>query len=196
VTIPNWISSSPAGGALKRERSVADRTGKRRGSFPTRGAGRGPRLGSGTPGSTRKAIRWSGALIVIAGALTYANSISGPFVLDDLLSVVHNRQISEWRLGNIFFPERDSPLAGRPLVNLSFAINYATGGLEVRDYHRTNIAVHLLCGLVVLGIVRRTLALPGIQSDLTRQSLRLAFATALIWTVHPLNSEVVDYLST
>jgi hypothetical protein len=60
---------------------------------------------------------------VIAGALTYASSIAGPFVLDDLLSVVHNRQISRWRLANVFFPEQDSPFAGRPLVNLSFAIN-------------------------------------------------------------------------
>jgi hypothetical protein len=85
---------------------------------------------------------WRTLLIVVAGALAYSNSVSGPFIFDDLLSVVGNPQIREWsRLSAVLSPERESPVAGRPLVNLSLAINYALGGLDPFGYHIINIAL-------------------------------------------------------
>jgi hypothetical protein len=42
----------------------------------------------------------------------------------------------------VLAPQRDSAVAGRPLVSLSFAINYAVGGLDVTGYHIGNIALH------------------------------------------------------
>jgi hypothetical protein len=57
----------------------------------------------------------------------------------------------------VLFPRRELPTAGRPLVNFSFAVNYALGGLDVRGYHLVNLACHLLSGLLVFGIVRRTM---------------------------------------
>ena len=102
-------------------------------------------------------------------------------------------------------PRRELPTAGRPLVNLSFAINYAFGGLDVRGYHLVNLALHLLCGLLVFGIVRRTLELPSLKDrfvfrlkpEATRAvtPLNLGFAAALLWTLHPLNTEAVNYLT-
>ena len=127
---------------------------------------------------------WRLGVIVIAGGLAYANSLSGPFMLDDTYSVVENPTIHQWsRPASVLFPPRNSPVAGRPAVNLSFAINYAIGGLAPYGYHLANIALHLLCALLVFGILRRTI------------SVNFAFAAALIWTLHPLNSEVVDYLT-
>src|SRR6185503_1991102 len=77
-------------------------------------------------------IRWRAATILLAGFLAYANSLSGPFVLDDRVSIVENAQIREvWRLDSVLFPRRELPTAGRPLVNFSFAVNYALGGLGV-----------------------------------------------------------------
>jgi tetratricopeptide (TPR) repeat protein len=142
------------------------------------------------------AIWWSAAIIVLAGALAYSNSWSGPFVFDDELSVTYNASIRQ--LGHpvqVLFPEQDSSVAGRPLVNLSFAINYAIGGMDVRGYHAWNIALHLLCALVVFGVVRRTLQLPTLATRWGPRAIPLALATALIWMLHPLNSEVVNYLT-
>ena len=65
----------------------------------------------------------------------------------------------------------------------------------MRGYHVWNIAVHLLCALVVFGVVRRTLELPRLRALRGLGPVSLAFAAALIWTLHPLNSEVVDYLT-
>lgn len=69
------------------------------------------------------------AVIVLVLGLAYANSVSGPFIWDDQLTVLTNDSIREWRrLSAVLAPERELPIAGRPLVNASFAINYALGG--------------------------------------------------------------------
>ena len=127
--------------------------------------------------------------------MTYVNSLSGPFFFDDVSGIVRNSHIQEWwRPGSVLFPEGHSSVAGRPLVNASLAINYALGGLDVRGYHAWNTSVHILCALLVFGVVRRTLELPSLRSTFGSSAVTLAFGTALIWVVHPLNSEVVDYL--
>jgi protein O-mannosyl-transferase len=138
---------------------------------------------------------WRPAVIVVAGLLTYANSLSGAFILDDQGTIVDNLQIREWwRLGTVLFPDAGSSASGRPLVSLSYAINYALGELDVRGYHAWNIAVHLACALTLFGVVRRTLELPIVRQRLAA-STNLAFAVALLWALHPLNTETVDYLT-
>ena len=71
---------------------------------------------------------------------------------------------------------------GRPLLNLSLAVNYRLSGLRVGSYHAANLAIHLLAGLTLLGIARRRLPFLG------------AGALALLWTVHPLQTESVTYV--
>ena len=142
------------------------------------------------------AIGGRAAVIALAVVLTYANSLHGPFVIDDQAAIVQNEQIRVLsRLGDVLFPESESPVAGRPLVNLSFALNFAAGGLDVRGYHAVNIAVHLACALLAFGLIRRTLELPRLRRHFDGSSIDLAFAAALLWVLHPLNSEVVDYLT-
>jgi len=132
----------------------------------------------------------------VSGALVYANSLTGPFILDDQLSIVDSPYIRRFSpLSRLLVPERESPVAGRPVVNVSFAINYMLGGLEVRGYHLGNIAIHIVCAVLLFGIVRRTLSLPRLRSAFGRRSIDLAFASALIWMLHPLNTEAVDYLT-
>ncbi len=139
---------------------------------------------------------WRAAVILVVGVLTYANSLSGAFILDDQATIVDNHQIREWwRPSSVLVPESDTAIAGRPLVNLSFAINYAVGGLNVRGYHVVNIAIHLLCGLLAFAIVWRTLELPPVRGHFPGHPVNIAFASALLWTVHPLNTEAVDYLT-
>lgn len=121
-----------------------------------------------------------------AAALVYANSVPGPFLFDDQNSILANRQIRQLLpLSEPLSPPRDTPVAGRPVVNLVFALNYAFDGLDVTGYHVVNIAIHLLASLTLFGVIRRT---PG-------ASLNFAFACALIWMLHPLQTEPVNYLT-
>src|ERR1700727_2488778 len=103
---------------------------------------------------------WAEGAIVLAGCLAYANSFSGPLVFDDAASIQNNPTIRHlWPANFVLRPPGDgSPVTGRPLVNLSLAINYALDGTRVQGYHLFNLSLHLMAGLVLFGIVRRTLA--------------------------------------
>ena len=104
------------------------------------------------------------ALIVLAGVLTYANSLSGPFIFDDRPAIEKNQTIERvWAVSTVLPPPRETPVGGCPVVNLSLAVNYALGGLDPVGYHVWNIAVHLCCALLLFGIVRRTLDGPGLR---------------------------------
>jgi Flp pilus assembly protein TadD len=132
-------------------------------------------------------------MILLAGALTYANSLSGPFVFDDRGTILDNSTIERLWHRSVLAAPHETPAAGRPVVNVSFALNYAVGERNVRGYHLGNILSHLLCALLVFAIVRRTLDASSLRPPAA--SLNIALAVALIRAVHPLNSEVVDYIS-
>jgi protein O-mannosyl-transferase len=133
------------------------------------------------------------ALIVAAGLACYSNGLSGPFVFDDRNSIVENSSIRSFE--TVLHQVPNSPVAGRPLVALSFALNYRAGGLDVRGYHLANIGIHVCTALLLFGIARRTLLMPRWRDLYGAGAAGLAFAIALVWTVHPLNTEAVDYLT-
>ncbi len=139
------------------------------------------------------------AFIVLAGVLVYGNGLSGPMLFDDETSILNNTQIRRLSpLSVPLSPPTDTPVAGRPLVNLTFALNYAFGGLDVTGYHVVNIGLHLLSALLLYGVVRRTLRLPRVGRvgpGLGEDAGLVALAAALVWVVHPLNSETVTYLT-
>ncbi|HZI81330.1 MAG TPA: tetratricopeptide repeat protein [Vicinamibacterales bacterium] len=139
---------------------------------------------------------WRIAAIVAVILAAYSNSFRGPFVIDDQASVVQNPDIRDLtRLDRVLAPRPDSPVAGRPLVNLTFAADYALHELEVSGYHVTNLAWHVACALLLFGVVRRTLTLPSMPPVLAADAAGVALAVALVWGVHPLTTEVVNYLS-
>lgn len=141
-------------------------------------------------------ITWLALAIAAAGALVYWNSLAGPFLFDDENSIVGNPQIRQlWPLSEPLSPPRDTPVAGRPLVNLAFAINYAADGLDVGGYHVVNVAIHILAALALFGVVRRTLILVGARQRSPLPPTPLAFFCALIWMLHPLQTETVNYLT-
>ena len=133
--------------------------------------------------------------LVLLVAATFWNSQTGVFLLDDFASIHQNTTIRElwppWAALNP--PGRGESVAGRPLANLTMAVNYAAGGLDVRGYHIVNILLHLACVLLAFGVTRRLLRLAS-PAVVARQSNQIAFAMAAIWAGHPLQTEVVDYI--
>jgi len=81
------------------------------------------------------------------------------------------------------------------MLNLSYALNYAIGGERVFGYHVVNLTVHALAGLALFGVVRRTLNSTRLRERFSGAAGYLAAVVALLWTVHPLQTESVDYLS-
>ena len=68
-----------------------------------------------------------------------------------------HQQIRDLTSAAVLSPERELPVAGRPVVNVSFALNYLLGGLNLIGYRVVNIAIHVTAALLLFGIVRRTL---------------------------------------
>jgi hypothetical protein len=129
-------------------------------------------------------------LLAVAAIAVYWNVLDAPFFWDDDIAITTNQSIHE--IAESLNPPIETPVSGRPIVNLSFALNYAYGGLDPRGYHVVNVAIHIACGLLLFGVVRRTLARQ--LNAATDSSLNaIALAPALLWIVHPLLSETVDY---
>jgi hypothetical protein len=140
---------------------------------------------------------WLGALgLVVAVALAYSNAFTVPFIFDDEGSILANQSIRSWR--TVLFPPGDTgdTVGGRPLLNLSLAINYAISGTKVWSYHIVNILIHMVSGLAPFGLVRRTLAGRGVTGVRWggRDAFFCALAASALWMLHPLQTESVTYI--
>jgi tetratricopeptide (TPR) repeat protein len=146
-----------------------------------------------------RSIAICGAVLIGAGAIAYSDSFRGPFVFDDLLSIPQNpslhRLFALWRV--LSPPDDGATVSGRPIVNLTLALNTAAGGNTVWGYHLVNLAIHLLAGLTLFGLTRRTIerwrpqAIPG---GFGTSAKLLALAISALWTLHPLQTESVTYI--
>ncbi len=134
-------------------------------------------------------------LILLAGVWAYHNSFTGPFIFDDQHVIVNNAHLRHlWPIWDTVSVPLWAAAAWRPVVNLTFAINYALGGLDVRGYHVTNLFIHIAAALTLAGVVRRLLLSPRVRDRCEREAAWVAGAVALLWVVHPLQTESVDYL--
>jgi tetratricopeptide (TPR) repeat protein len=157
-------------------------------------------------------LRLAGGAMLVAGAIAvYGRTFSVPFLFDDSDAIAGNLTIRHW--STAFWPPANTTASGRPILNLSLAINYAISGTAVWSYHALNLAIHALAGLTLFGIVRRTRGLVGrvipnpplSVSDPSDRRVKdnapylanatlLAFSAALLWTLHPLQTESVTYI--
>jgi tetratricopeptide (TPR) repeat protein len=132
--------------------------------------------------------RWLALLLAGAGIAAYANSLGGAFVYDDWRWIESNPAIRTLDLSALVSD------TSRPVWKLSLALNYAAGGLDVTGYHLVNVSIHLLAGLALFGLVRRTLLAPRQAERYAEHASLLAFAVALLWLVHPLQTQAVTYV--
>jgi len=140
----------------------------------------------GIPGPARTVA--SALAILALTLLAYFNSFDGKFVFDDEAGIVDNELIRRVLPIERFFQST------QPLTDLTFALNYASDGLTPGGFHGVNLAIHCLAALVLFGLVRRTIVLPG-ACEVRRDSAdELAFVVAILWSVHPLQTESVTYL--
>jgi tetratricopeptide (TPR) repeat protein len=140
------------------------------------------------PAQTPTGQVWAHGLVVVLAALAaYRATFAVPLLFDDDTSIASNATIRS--VFTAFSPPPGTTVSGRPILNLSFAINYALSGTGVWSYHALNLVIHILAGLILFGIVRRTLA-----PRLGGKSTAFGFAVALIWTLHPLLTESVTYI--
>jgi tetratricopeptide (TPR) repeat protein len=137
------------------------------------------------------------AAILAAGTIAiYGGTLSVPMLLDDKRCILDNSTIRHlWPVGPVLTPPADAGVGGRPLLNLSFALNYAAGGTAVPGYHLINQIIHVLAGIVLFALVRRTLRSPTLLKRFGDVASPIALSVSAIWLWHPLQTESVTYIS-
>src|SRR5688572_19659054 len=145
------------------------------------------------PTTQNRGVLLRASAIALAAAVVYSNSLSAPFIFDDQIAIVDNPAIRS--LSDAWSQPRNTPLAGRPVAGLTFALNFAANEVDAAAYRATNISIHIACALLLFGLVRRTLTLPRLAPRFGGAAADLALAAALLWVVHPLTTDAVTYIT-
>src|SRR6185312_7886441 len=149
-----------------------------------------------SPAQARRAHWAVGWLLAAAACLVYSDALRSPFFFDDIPGIVDNPQVKKlWPLSEAMTAPPDLPTSNRPLVALSFSLNYALGGLSVQGYHAVNIALHVANTLLIYALLFQLLAQPQLSTRIRRDALPLSAAISTVWCVHPLLSESVVYVT-
>ena len=135
--------------------------------------------------------------LVAAVWLAYASGLGAPFIMDDASSVTANRSIrSLWPLWPVLVYEHGEgrTIDGRPLLNLSLAVNRAVTGMSAVGFRVVNIFIHCGNAILLMALAWQLLARPAVTAAVRAWAGEIAFAAAVLWAVHPLGTGAVTYV--
>jgi len=129
-------------------------------------------------------------LVLVLTFFVYLPGLSGPLVLDDypqLDPILESAGTASWHSGAV----SKSGILGRPVAMLSFIANAAASGANFWWWKFTNLAIHLLCGVLVFALTARILSVraAGQRGD----QYFWALLVAALWLLHPLQVSTVLY---
>ncbi len=133
-------------------------------------------------------------ILTVTTFSVYGGIFDYPFVFDDVRQILEKPQNRS--LSNFF--SLKGILKSRGIVNLTFAVNYVLGGTEVFGYHLFNVLIHILNGIVVFFLARLILGSITRQNgaDYSQSGANIFFTSffaALLFVVHPLQTQAVTY---
>jgi Flp pilus assembly protein TadD len=134
-----------------------------------------------------------GALLVVT-ALAVAPAVDGAFTFDEHAGVTGNRAIHPGAPASAALAYRFSPDQTRPLFFISLWLDARLHGLAPRGFRTTDIALHLLCGIVVFLLLRRAAMVCRSAGAHPEVAEGAALAGTAIFLLHPLQSESVIYV--
>lgn len=129
--------------------------------------------------------------------LAYASGLGAPFIMDDASSVTANRSIrSLWPLWPVLFYEHGEGRThdGRPLLNLSLAVNRAMTGTSPAGFRVVNIFIHCGNAVLLMALARLLLARPALPPAVRTWAGEIAFVAVVLWAVHPIGTGAVTYV--
>lgn len=131
-------------------------------------------------------------VLILIGLLIYLNSLFNGFIGDDFDQIVYNenvhsiRNIPSFFAGSTYQNEGENRLTGlyyRPIMISAFSVLYAFFEQDPLPYHILQILLHSTNSILVLLVMKRFL------------KEKIAFVMSVIFLIHPINSETVNYVS-
>jgi len=138
------------------------------------------------------------AVLVIAAGFIYFFNLNNQLFWDDTDWIINNVFVHNISWENIKFWFSHDVLAGvglqsnyyRPFLFLTFALNYIVAGIQPLFWHLTSNFIHIANAILVFFLLR------GLELGISKsQKTAVAFLTALIFSIHPLQTEAVTYIS-
>jgi len=133
------------------------------------------------------------------GFIIYSHTYTAPFIFDDIRNISNNPfiRVTDFSIDSLRMI-LNSPLKYRPVANFSFALNYYFHQYGLFGYHFTNIIIHIITGILIFFLFKSTLIInekysPARFGD-TDQPFIVPLLSALIWLVHPINTQSVTYV--
>ena len=129
---------------------------------------------------------WAYPILVVLGLIAFWPSVWFDFVnWDDPAYITHNELIQSWSPSNLYgigteFVTRNYG----PLTVFSFLLDHSLWGMNPCGFHATNVLLHLMNGILVLLLVRQL-----------TDSRFVAFVSAALFLVHPVQIETVAWIS-
>lgn len=134
-------------------------------------------------------------LVAVAVFFIYAKTLTGGFIFDDRHNIKDNPHIRLTHITpkSLYDTVREGPSSRRPVAMISFALNYYFHGYKVVGYHLVNLMIHITTGLLLYLLITMTWQTPAMHPRDNRYSW-VAFFTAIIWLVHPIQTQSVSYV--
>lgn len=146
-------------------------------------------------------IKFGIIFLIFLTVLVYANSIQNAFMWDDHLVIVNNDFVKSWsNLPAIFnkaYLTRFSDInylglkdigsgesSYRPIVTISYFIDYHLWKLNPAGYHVTSLFLHLVNTFLLFALI-----------NLLTKNKKIALVASLLFALHPVNAEAVNVIS-
>jgi tetratricopeptide (TPR) repeat protein len=82
----------------------------------------------------------------------------------------------------------------RPVSNLTLAINWYAGQDRVRGYHIVNTLIHFLTTICLFAAILNLLKTPNLKEKFDRSKYFIAFLSAALWAINPIQTQAVTYI--
>jgi len=132
------------------------------------------------------------AMLISVTFIAYSNTFGNSFVWDDLPLIEDNYAVHSFRNPGALFTrpffnvsmDDGSPPYWRPLILLSFTLDYALWGNNTFGFHLTNFLIHSLNAVLVLLLWRAVV-----------RNRAIALGASLVFALHPLQTNAATYIS-
>ena len=145
------------------------------------------------------------AVLVLVGVLVYAFNLNNELFWDDDDWIINNNFVHSISWDNVKFWFSNDALAGvglksnyyRPFLFFTFALNWVVSETKPFLWHLVSNSIHIANAVLIFILLNKLLTTSDIQRTSYVETFGrwIAFLTALIFTIHPLNTEAVTYIA-
>ncbi len=126
--------------------------------------------------------------LIIATAITYYPSLNYDFQFDDIANISKHFSIRSYTFKNLFF-------SGSRWISYWFnSLYYKLDKFNPLYYRIGNVTIHTINGLLIFFILLAILSRLPYASFFKRNALSLSFLTALIFLLHPVQTQTISYV--